>query len=59
MWLFQTDCLFFKLMLVKQSYLFLSQYLYLLLALLSPSYLLVKGGDQKKRKVYVLRLFYL
>lgn len=50
MWLFQTDCLFFKLMLVKQRYLFLSQYLCLLLALLAPSYLLVKGGDQKGGK---------
>lgn len=37
-------------MLVKQSYRFLSQYLRLLLALLSPSYLLVQGGDQKREK---------
>lgn len=37
-------------MLVKQSYRFLSQYLRLLLALLSPSYLLVQGGDQKRGK---------
>lgn len=37
-------------MLVKQSYSFLSQYLCLLLALLSPSYLLVQGDDQKGGK---------
>lgn len=50
MWLLKTDCLLLKMMLVKQSYHFLSQYLCLLLALLSPSYLLVQGGDRKREK---------
>lgn len=50
MWLFKTDCLLLKMMLVKQSYHFLSQYLCLLLALLSPSYLVVQGGDRKREK---------